>query len=248
MDLRLVPIKAQERRSREGSEEVGTTFVIHSAKKGLEGGNARCGQTARGFEADFAGEVRQVASQGGDRIGKRDKAGIAADFADSAQDADCSKLLEDIGIAQNGGFNAGGFIVRLMLADHLEDRGDFIFGKARIAQDGGRMRTGIGDVVPAAEFLRIFGAVADEDAQIVEPGSRSYDVPVVVKAGSDQLGEAIETGLMAEFIDGKGLFPNEVVQVLKVIHRHELFVSRQGLHRKMVTECPKSNRFSAEGN
>ncbi len=224
---------------REGLKEVGTTFVISGLEEGIEEGDSGRSEAPRGIQTDAAGKRRQIAPQRGYGIRKAEEAGVAADFADRPQNADGAELLEDVGVTQNGGLKGGGLIVRLVLADDIEDSGNFIFRKARTAQDSGCMRAGVSDVIPVAELFGIFGAVADEDAEIVQPGSGTDDVAVVFKAGSDQLGQTVEAGLMAKFVDGESLFPNEVVKGLKVIHRHEMVVAQNGADWKIVMSVRK---------
>lgn len=248
MDLRLVPIKAQVRRSREGSEEVGTTFVIHSVKKGLKDGNPRGGKPAGRIEADPAWKRRQVAPQGGNGIREEMEPRIAADLADGAQDADGAQLLEDIGVAQDGRFDGAGLVVWLMLANDFQHRRYFALLKARLAQDGRSALTGVRYMIPAAKLLNIGRPMPDEDTEIVKPGSGADHIAVIFQPGSHLLGEAIEARLVAEFVDGKGLFPNEIVKCLKVIHRHENVCSADRLRLENGNRVSEKESLMQVGN
>ena len=55
-------------------------------------------------------------------------------------------------------------------------------------------------MVPSFEGFGVFGAVAYEDAEVVEPDSGEDYVVIVGEASSDLLRECVEAGLMAEFV------------------------------------------------
>src|SRR5579875_1216226 len=106
------------------SKEVRTTFVIYRAEELPQGGDARLGQALGGLEAELPGQFVQVAAEGGNGLGEAGKAGIAADFADGAEDANCPELLQDIGITKEGGLQGLGLVVGLVLADEAQHRRD----------------------------------------------------------------------------------------------------------------------------
>jgi hypothetical protein len=204
--------------------EVGAAFGCDGGEKVRKDSNAGFGEAASGFETDFAGELIERASQRGNGIGEAMESRVAADFADGAQDADGAELLEDVGIAEDGGFEGRGLVAGLVLADAVEDGGDFGFGKAGFAEDLRGALAGESHVVPAAEGLGIFGAVADEDAEVVKPGRCADDIAIVVEAGADGFRERVQARLMAEFVDGASLFRNDPLQDLEVMGFHTKFV------------------------
>jgi hypothetical protein len=208
------------------SEEVGTAFKIDSGEEIRKDADARGSETSSGIEADFAGKPVEAAVEGGDCIGEAKEAGIAADFADGAEDTDGPELLEDVGVAKDGGLERCGFVMGLMLAYAVEDGGNFRFRKAGIAEDLRRVSAGISHVIPATKGFRFLRAVADEDAEVVEPGCGTNDVAIVIETGANRFGERVETGLMAEFVTRAGLFQNDPTEDRKVIGWHRTFVTQ----------------------
>jgi hypothetical protein len=206
------------------SEKTGATFVIHGGEKVAQDADARRGKTACGIEANLAWQLVQTAAQGSDGVGEAGKAGIAADLAHGAQDADSSELLEDVGVAQNRGFEGGGGVFGLVLPYGLEDGGNFGIGEAGIAENRRGLGAGVGDVIPAAEGFRFFRAVADEDAEIVKPGGGADHVLVVMEAVANRKCKRLQAGLVAELIHRPGLFQNETLENLDVTRLHRSLV------------------------
>jgi hypothetical protein len=206
------------------SEKTGATFVIDGGEKIAQDADARRGEKACGIEANLAWQLVQAAAQGGDGVGEAGKAGIAADLANGAQDADGSELLEDVGVTQNRGFEGGGEVFGLVLPYGLEDGGNFGFGEAGIAENRRGLGAGVGDVIPAAEGFRFFRAVADEDAEIVKPRGGADHVLVVLEAVANCKCKRLQAGLVAELIHRPGLFQNETLKDLDVTRLHRSFV------------------------
>ncbi len=84
-------------------------------------------------------------------FGEGAEAGVAAEFGEGAGDADGAELLEDVGVAGDGGFCGDGCVLRLVGADDFEDGGDFFFGEGRFLEDGWRFFDDVGYVVPGLE-------------------------------------------------------------------------------------------------
>jgi hypothetical protein len=110
---------------------------MHGLKKLLQDCNAGRSQAAGTLKAKFAGELIEIALQDGNGIGKARESGIAAHLADGAQNADGAELFENVGVAKDGGLDGRRLVAGLVLPDGLEDCGDFVFGKAHLAQDDG---------------------------------------------------------------------------------------------------------------
>jgi hypothetical protein len=204
--------------------EVGAALRRDRGEKIREDADARLSEAAGRLKPDFAGQLIQIAEQYCCRIRESGKTGIAADFADGAQDADPPELLEDIGVAQDGGLQRRGVIFGLMLADAVEDGGDFVLREACLTQDLRSTGAGIGYVVPEFQGFGIFGAIADKNTKIVEPGGGANHVSIVVKAGADGLGQLVEAGLVAEFVAGACLFQNDPAEDPEVMGCHRTFV------------------------
>jgi len=120
-------------------KKAGAAFVMNGAEEGLKDVDSWFTEAAGGVEADFAGKLVEVAAESGDGVGEAGEAGVAADFADGAEDADGAELFEDIGVAEDDGFEGGGVVFGLMLADSVEDSGNFLFRETGLAQDGRRL-------------------------------------------------------------------------------------------------------------
>jgi hypothetical protein len=213
---------------RGGLKKVGAAFVTNGGEEVLKDVDSWFSETAGGFKADLTGKLVEPAAEGGDGVGKAGEAGVAADFADGAKDADGAELFEHIGVAEDDGFEGGGGVFGLVLADGVEDSGDFLFGEAGLAQDGGCLRAGIGHMIPGSEGVQFLGAIADKNAKVMEPGSGFDDVAIVVEIGADGGCKRGHTRLVAEFVDGEGLFQNDTAEGLQVIRRHTTFVSQRG--------------------
>lgn len=172
----------------------------------------------------MAREVLEIATQGGHSIREAREPGITADLADGAQDGDSAQLLEDVGIAEDDGFRGGWLVFGLVLANDLKDSGNFLFGEAAVSQDLRGVLAGVCDVVPAGEVAGIFRAIADEYAEIVEPGSGEDDVVVIVESGADGFNQSVEARLVSKFVDGPSLIPDEVAKPVKGSGLHVTFV------------------------
>lgn len=170
----------------------------------MEGLDAGFGEGAGLGEVDEGREGFEGFFEGGDGVGEGVEAGVAADFAGGAEDADGTELFEDVGVAEDGGFEGFGREGRLVGADALEDMDDFGAGETEGAEDGGRVLHGVGDVIPVVKLFGVVGAMAEEDAEIVQPACGVDDVVVIRHALADLLGEGVEAGLVAEFFDGLG--------------------------------------------
>lgn len=83
-------------------------------------------------------------------------------------------------------------------------------------------------MVPGDEGIQFLWAIADKNAKVMEPGGCLDDIAVVVEIGADRECKRGQSGLVAEFVNGKGLFQNDTAQGLKVIRRHTTFVSQCG--------------------
>lgn len=183
------------------------------------------GQPARTLEPQLAGKFVEVPAQDGDGIGEAGEPGIPADFAHDAKDADGAELLEDVGVAQEGGFDGIGLVLGLMLPDNAEDGRDFGLGKSNISKDLGGSVAGIGHMIPAGESCGVFGAMAHKDTKVMEPGCGGQDVSIVVDSGADGVHEGDQTGLVPEFVDRTCLRFDELGQPKDGIGSHETFVT-----------------------
>jgi hypothetical protein len=94
---------------------------------------------AGGVEADVGREGVECALEAVAGVGEGVEAGVGAELGGGAEDADGAELLQDIGVAEQGGFEAGGLVVGLMLADAGEDGGEFFSGAAEAGQEGGAL-------------------------------------------------------------------------------------------------------------
>jgi len=233
-------------------EKVGACFVLDGGEEGFEDCDAGFGEAAGGVQSDLARQMLERAAQRGDRVGEARKTGIAADLTDGTQDADGTELLEDIGVAEDDGFGGGGVVPGLMLADDLEDGGDFRFGEAGVAEDLRGVGAGVSDMIPAGEFLGILGAVADEDAEIMKPGGGQNDVAVVVESDADGVDERLQAGLVSKFVDGAGLIPDEVAEPVEGTGLHITFVPQMrqppGRQCQSGMRLRKRHQQSCSGN
>lgn len=168
-----------------GLKKVGAAFVTNSGEEGLKDVDSWLSEAASGVEADFAGEFVQRAAERGDGVGEAGEAGVAADFANGAEDADGAELFEDVGVAEDDGFEGGGRVFGLVQTDRVEDGGDFLLREAGLAQDDRRLRAGIGHMIPGDEGIQFLGAIADKNAEVMEPGGGFDDVAIVVEIGAD---------------------------------------------------------------
>ena len=100
-------------------------------------------------------------------FGEGFEARVVAEFGDGAGDADGAELLEDVSVADDGGFDGEWLVVGLVSADDFEYGGDFFFGEAELGEERGGFFGDVGYVVPGFERSFEFGAVADEDAEVV---------------------------------------------------------------------------------
>ena len=126
-------------------------FGVGGGEEGTEGGDAGFGEGAGLGKEDEGRQGFKGAGEGGEGVGEDVETGVAADFADGAEDANGSELLEEVGVAEDGGLNGGGGELGLVGADGFENGGDFGFGKADVAEDRGRLGDRVGSVVPADE-------------------------------------------------------------------------------------------------
>lgn len=225
LDSHLSTHLNEVRRKESISKKVRTTFVMHGFEELPQDRNSGRSQTAGALKAQLARQDVEIPLQGGNGVGKTGKARIAADLADDAQDADGAQLLENVGVAENDGLNGFGFVAGLVLPDGREDGGDFVLREARIVENFRGLGTSIVNMVPAGEFGWILRAVADKDAEIVQPGGGDDDVPVVDKIGTKGLSQGKQTRLVAEFVHRESLGFNIM---------GELFEDRTG-HRTFVT-------------
>ncbi len=76
----------------------------------------------------------------------------------------------------------------LVGADDFEDSGDLFGGEAGFFEDSRGFFGDVGYVVPGLEGVFVFGAVADEDAEIVEPDCGEDYVVVVGEVLADLFG------------------------------------------------------------
>ena len=187
------------------SKKVRTTFVMHRLEELPQDRNSGRSQTAGALKAQLARQDVEIPPENGNGVGKAGKARIAADLADDSQNSDGAQLLENVGVAKNGGLDGCGLVAGLVLPDGCEDGRDFVVGEAGCAEDFRSAGTSIVNMVPAGEFDWILGAVADKDAEVVQPGSRSDNVAVVDNVGANGLGQVQETRLVAEFVHREGL-------------------------------------------
>ena len=82
----------------------------------------------------------------------------------------------------------------------FNDRRNLAFGKAELLEDLGHLAGGIGDMVPRGQRGGVFRAMADEDAEIVQPGGGMKDVVIVGLTLGQAFGELVKPGLVAELV------------------------------------------------
>jgi hypothetical protein len=186
--------------------------------------NSGRSQAAGALEAKFAWQFFEIPAQDSNSVGETEKAGIAADLADDAQNADGTELLEDIGIAEDGGLDRFRLIDGLMLPDGRKNGGDPGLREAHLAEDNRGLGAGVGDVVPAGEIFGILGTVTDKNAEIVQPGSGGDNLLVVRNIGADGPGQFDQAGLVPELIHRAGLGFHEMGEAIKSCGGHDTFV------------------------
>ena len=150
--------------------------------------------TLRGGKANLAGQLLGRALQHRQHRRERGIARVAAHFGQRAQGPDGAELLEDVGIAQNGGFGGVGIVERLMRADGLAHAVKLIGGKPAGGKEFPGARNGVGNVVPALQFCLAHGPVPDIDAQVVHPCGGKEHVVVIVHAFADLVARAYRRG------------------------------------------------------
>lgn len=181
--------------------KIGTTFVIDGLQKRLQNGDAWLGQTAGTLQPQLVRQFAQIASEHRNRVRKAGKTRIAANLADRAENADGAELLENVGVAEDGGFECRRFVFGLVLANDIQHGRDFGLRKTCIAQDLRCMGAGIRDVTPAGEFGGLFGTIPDKDAEVVQPGRGADHVAIVAEIGADDRRQNIQTRLVTKFVD-----------------------------------------------
>ena len=92
-----------------------------------------------------------------------------------------------------------------MGSDDFDDRGDFWGGKPELLQEGRRRFGGVGNVVPGRQRRQIFRTMANEDAEVVQPGRCIEHVVIEGLIFGKLRGQAIKPGLMAELVGRFGL-------------------------------------------
>jgi hypothetical protein len=188
--------------------EINAGFAVQGVEEGPECRDARRGESTGGFEGYLRRECVDRALQAVACVGEGAEARVGAELGGGAEDADGADLLEDVGIAEERGFYAAGRVVGLVLADAVEHSGNFSLGETEVPENVGSALAGVDDVVPLAELLGVFRAVADEDAEVVEKGGGEEYVVVVVGRGcdgsGDLLGECVEARLVGVLVPRVG--------------------------------------------
>ena len=93
----------------------------------------------------------------------------------------------------------------LMGPDGLNDSCNFRRREATAGECCGGLIHGIDHIVPAGECLRIFRAVPDKHAQVVEPRSSVDHIIIVGHPLAYQLRQRIQARLVTKLVDGQCL-------------------------------------------
>jgi hypothetical protein len=197
---------------------------MHGLKELPQNCNSGPSQTAGTVEVKLARQFLKIPAQDSNCVGETGKAGIPSDLADRAQNADGAQLFKDVGIAEDGGFDGVGLVAGLVLPNGREYGGDLVLREAHLAEDVRGKGAGVGNVVPAAEVVRILGSVAYKDTEVVQPGGGDNDVPVVGMVRANRPSELDQAGLVTEFIPREGLRFYVMSQSIEGVGRHDTFV------------------------
>ena len=133
------------------------------------------------------------------------KACIAPNFADSAENADSAELFENVRVAQKNAFKGGWATGGKMRPDDFDDGWNFFVGKTESLKQAGRFFERVSDVVPFSKRGWIFGAMANEDAQVVEPRGSIKDFVIERLILRELFCELVKARLVAEFVGRVGL-------------------------------------------
>lgn len=161
----------------------------------------RLGKSARAIESEMARQRFQSAAQRSDGVGELGKSGIASHFRYCTHYAHGAELFQDIRIPQDHTFDGGRLAGWLMRADGLANGWNLLGWKAQSPKNRRCMLRGVGDVIPSGELFRIFRALANEHAQIVQPGRRANHVVIVLMSLADLSRKRVEAGLVPELVD-----------------------------------------------
>ena len=123
-------------------------LAAYPGKEAAQQLDAWLGELSRSRKADAGGKLFEVALEEGDGRRVGGVAGVAANLRDGAKDADGAKLLENIRVAQDGGFGGSWFVMRLVRLDGSQHSGNFMSREASFDKNRGAFRDGIGDMVP----------------------------------------------------------------------------------------------------
>src|SRR5277367_948235 len=113
--------------------------------------------------------------------------------------------------------------------------------KSSFGEDDGGAVARVFHVVPLPQEFRIFGAIANKDADIVEPRRGIDDVVIVGLTFSYGACKRIQTGLMPIFIHRARLAVNEVGDQSAKIQSHVISVEQaKRLRRSDLKEITES--------
>ncbi len=171
---------------------------------------SRLGEGAGGIELQLRRQLFGVALQNTKCVFERDKAGVAADFTDGAKNGDSAELFEDVCLAQKNTFEGGRLAGWKVGPDDFDDGRNFFRGKAESLEQARCFFERVGNVVPFSKRGWVFRTMANEDADVVEPGGGVEDVVVEWLILRNLFCEFVQARLMAEFVGWIGLGANVV--------------------------------------
>ena len=158
--------------------EVLAGLGFQGIQKDAHGEEAGFGKVASGRETKLCREGLKGLTKRPAGVVEEREACVAAELGGGTEDGNGAELLENVGIAEQCGLRAGGLVVGLVLANAGKDGRGLGDGEAHGCKDLGGAMTDVGHMVPANQGGSIFGAVTDEDAEIVEKGRGEEDVVV----------------------------------------------------------------------
>jgi hypothetical protein len=209
----------------------GAGFRIEIAQKRFQQLNTRLSQRARGIEVKLSRESFQRCSEGSRRRREIGEPAITANLGNRAHDANGSELFEDISVTEDFTLNGRGNSGWLMCANGFHDRGNLRGWKLNVTQYLRRLGDCIGGVVPGCERLRVFRAMTNEHADVVQPGCGKHDIVIVDVVLSYFQCQGVQPRLMTELLYGTSLPPNVVFNAIAEV-THALQVNRRRTPRR----------------
>ena len=166
---------------------------------------ARLGEGACGIESQLWRQLFGIALENAKCVFEGAESGVASDFADGAENRDRAELFENVGVTQEDAFERSWIAGWKVGSDDLDNGWNFLGGKAESLKQGGCFFERVSDVIPFCERDWVFGTMADEDAEVVQPGGGVEDVVVERLALRNLFCEFVEARLMGEFVGWPGV-------------------------------------------